>query len=94
MRRGLVLKTKWVDSFDVEAMDVPGVHKGHDKDLSLGRTLDLAFQTLGVVYGDMGTNSLYVFTSVFIQARTKGEEDVLGALALVMYTIALIPLAK
>jgi len=83
-----------VDSFDVEAMDVPGVHKGHDKDLSLGRTLDLAFQTLGVVYGDMGTNSLYVFTSVFIQARTKGEEDVLGALALVTYTIALIPLAK
>lgn len=94
IRRRLVRKAKRVDSFDVEAMDVPGVHKGHDKDLSLGRTLGLAFQTLGVVYGDLGTSPLYVFASVFSETRIKGDEDVLGALSLVMYTIALIPLAK
>lgn len=94
IRRRLIKKTKRVDSFDVEAMEVPGAHKGHDKDPSLGHTLGLAFQTLGVVYGDLGTSPLYVFTSVFSTAPIKGDEDVLGALSLVMYTIALIPLAK
>lgn len=57
-------------------------------------TLALAFQTLGVVYGDMGTSPLYVFTDVFSKVRIESEVDVLGALSLVMYTIALIPLAK
>lgn len=57
-------------------------------------TLGLAFQTLGVVYGDMGTSPLYVFTDVFSKVEIESEVDVLGALSLVMYTIALIPLAK
>lgn len=58
------------------------------------QTLALAFQTLGVVYGDMGTSPLYVFTDVFSKVQIKSDVDVLGALSLVMYTIALIPLAK
>lgn len=57
-------------------------------------TLALAFQTLGVVYGDMGTSPLYVFTDVFSKVKIESEVDVLGALSLVMYTIAVIPLAK
>lgn len=57
-------------------------------------TLGIAFQTLGVVYGDMGTSPLYVFTDVFSKVPIRSEIDVLGALSLVMYTIAVIPLAK
>lgn len=57
-------------------------------------TLALAFQTLGVVYGDMGTSPLYVFADVFSKVPVESDVDVLGALSLVMYTIALIPLAK
>lgn len=57
-------------------------------------TLGIAFQTLGVVYGDMGTSPLYVFTDVFSKVPIRSEIDVLGALSLVIYTIAVIPLAK
>ncbi|XP_056165441.1 putative potassium transporter 12 isoform X2 [Syzygium oleosum] len=94
MRRRLVKKPKRVDSFDVEAMEIAGAHGHHPKDPSVWQTLALAFQTLGVVYGDMGTSPLYVFADVFSKVTIKSDVDVLGALSLVMYTIALIPLAK
>ncbi|CAN1311034.1 Putative potassium transporter 12 [Linum perenne] len=42
----------------------------------------------------MGTSPLYVFTDVFSKVPIESEVDVLGALSTVMYTIALIPLAK
>lgn len=58
------------------------------------QTFALAFQTLGVVYGDLGTSPLYVFADVFSKVTVKSEVDILGALSLVMYTIALLPLAK
>jgi KUP system potassium uptake protein len=57
-------------------------------------TVATAFQTLGVVYGDMGTSPLYVFSDVFSKVPIKSEVEILGALSLVMYTIALIPFAK
>ncbi|XP_052173076.1 putative potassium transporter 12 isoform X1 [Diospyros lotus] len=94
VRRRLVKKPKRVDSFDVEAMEIAGSHGHHSKDPSIWQTLGLAFQTLGVVYGDMGTSPLYVFTDVFSKVPIESDVDVLGALSLVMYTIALIPLAK
>lgn len=65
-----------------------------NQDPSVWQTLALAFQTLGVVYGDMGTSPLYVFADVFSKVAIESDVDVLGALSLVMYTIALIPLAK
>ncbi|KAL8518987.1 hypothetical protein ACS0TY_010078 [Phlomoides rotata] len=61
---------------------------------SVWRTLALAFQTLGVVYGDMGTSPLYVFSDVFSKVPITSDVDVLGTLSLVIYTIALIPLIK
>ncbi|CAK9137792.1 unnamed protein product [Ilex paraguariensis] len=94
VRRRLVKKPKRVDSFDVEAMTIAGSHDHHIKDTSTWRTLALAFQTLGVVYGDMGTSPLYVFSGVFSKVSIQSDVDVLGALSLVMYTIAIIPLAK
>lgn len=93
-RRRLLKKPKRVNSFDVEAMEVSGLRNHHSKDPSLWPTLALAFQTLGVVYGDMGTSPLYVFSDVFSKVPIKSEVDVLGALSLVMYTIAILPLAK
>ncbi|CAN0925504.1 Putative potassium transporter 12 [Linum grandiflorum] len=94
MRRRLVKKAKRVDSFDVESMSIAGAHSHHIKEVSTLATIGLAFQTLGVVYGDMGTSPLYVFTDVFSKVPIESEIDVLGALSTVMYTIALIPLAK
>ncbi|KAE8713537.1 Potassium transporter 7 [Hibiscus syriacus] len=93
-RRRLVKKPKRVDSLDVEAMEIAGAHGHHPKELSTWSTLALAFQTLGVVYGDMGTSPLYVFSDVFSKVKIESDMDILGALSLVIYTIALIPLAK
>ncbi|KAG6601682.1 putative potassium transporter 12, partial [Cucurbita argyrosperma subsp. sororia] len=94
MRRRLVKKPKRVDSFDVEAMEIAGANYHHLKDVSIWQTIAIAFQTLGVVYGDMGTSPLYVFADVFSKVHIEADVDVLGALSLVIYTIALIPLAK
>ncbi|CAA3005392.1 potassium transporter 12 isoform X2 [Olea europaea subsp. europaea] len=73
-------------------MEEEGIEESND--ISPWRTLALAFQTLGVVYDDMGTSSLYVFFDVFSKVPITSEVDVLGALSLVMYTIALTPLTK
>uniref|UniRef100_A0A166E9A8 Potassium transporter n=1 Tax=Daucus carota subsp. sativus TaxID=79200 RepID=A0A166E9A8_DAUCS len=94
IRRRLIKKPKRLDSLDVEAMEIAGSHGHHNKDDSTWRTVALAFQTLGVVYGDMGTSPLYVFSDVFSKVNIKSDVDVLGALSLVIYTIALIPLIK
>ncbi|XP_075494932.1 putative potassium transporter 12 [Primulina tabacum] len=94
VRRRLVKKPRRLDSFDVEAMQISGAHGHHSKDVSSWHTLALAFQTLGVVYGDMGTSPLYVFADVFSKVPITSDVDVLGTLSLVMYTIALIPLLK
>ncbi|PUZ70568.1 hypothetical protein GQ55_2G242200 [Panicum hallii var. hallii] len=93
-RRRLGKRPRRVDSLDVEAMNVRGAHGHSSKELTMLSTIAMAFQTLGVVYGDMGTSPLYVFSDVFSKVPIKSEVEILGALSLVMYTIALIPFAK
>ncbi|TQD78063.1 hypothetical protein C1H46_036376 [Malus baccata] len=103
-----------VDSFDVEALEVPGAHRTEyelldsgtsgggaelgillgEEDFSLGRKIIVAFQTLGVVFGDVGTSPLYTFSVMFSKAPINGNEDVIGAMSLVLYTLILIPLLK
>ncbi|KAJ9686977.1 hypothetical protein PVL29_015717 [Vitis rotundifolia] len=83
-----------IDSFDVEALEIPGAQRNDYEDFSLGRRIILAFQTLGVVFGDVGTSPLYTFGVMFSKAPIKGDEDILGGLSLVLYTLILIPLIK
>ncbi|XP_074295011.1 potassium transporter 7-like [Silene latifolia] len=84
-----------VDSFDVEALDVPGAGHRHEfEEFGPWRNVVLVLQTLGVVFGDVGTSQLYTFSVMFDKAPIKGKEDVLGALSLVLYTLILIPLIK
>ncbi|KNA04057.1 hypothetical protein SOVF_203260 [Spinacia oleracea] len=94
LKRRLIKKPKRFDSLDVEAMEIAAAHAHHSKEQSTWHTLALAFQTLGVVYGDLGTSPLYVFTDVFSKVPITSEVDILGALSVVLYTIALVPLAK
>ena len=56
-------------------------------------TLHLAFQSIGVVYGDMGTSPLYVFSSTFTSG-IQDTNDLLGVTSLIIYTVALLPLLK
>ncbi|CAI9773363.1 unnamed protein product [Fraxinus pennsylvanica] len=55
--------------------------------------LRLAFQSLGVVYGDLGTSPLYVFYNTFPNG-INDTEDIIGALSLIIYSLTLIPLLK
>ncbi|MQL91406.1 hypothetical protein Taro_024020 [Colocasia esculenta] len=57
------------------------------------RTLHLAFQSIGIIYGDIGTSPLYVFSSTFTQGIDHNE-DILGVLSLILYTLILIPAIK
>jgi KUP system potassium uptake protein len=60
---------------------------------SLAFTLKLAFQSIGVVYGDLGTSPLYVYSSTFTNG-IKSNLDILGVLSLIIYTIIAVPLVK
>jgi K+ transporter len=57
------------------------------------RTLQLAFQSIGVVYGDVGTSPLYVYSSTFPDG-VKHPDDLVGVLSLMLYTLILIPMVK
>ncbi|KAK6937414.1 Potassium transporter [Dillenia turbinata] len=81
------------DSLDIESGHVHG-HPGHifkTKDWSV--ILHLAFQSIGIVYGDIGTSPLYVYASTFGNGINHGD-DILGVLSLILYTLTLIPLIK
>ncbi|KAK1375720.1 Potassium transporter [Heracleum sosnowskyi] len=64
-----------------------------EKTFSALLLLRLAFQSLGVVYGDLGTSPLYVFYNTFPHGISD-TEDVIGALSLIIYSLTLIPLLK
>ncbi|KAG2637212.1 hypothetical protein PVAP13_2NG506200 [Panicum virgatum] len=92
LRQRLVRTGPRADSFDVEALDVPGVYR--HQEFTIGRSIVLTLQTLGVVFGDVGTSPLYTFDVMFNKYPITTKEDVLGALSLVIYTLILIPFLK
>jgi len=56
----------------------------------------LAYQSFGVVYGDLSTSPLYVYKSTFAGKlrQYQDEETVFGVLSLIFWTFTLIPLLK
>ncbi|XP_028780243.1 potassium transporter 4 [Neltuma alba] len=64
--------------------------------VNLSRNLILAYQSFGVVYGDLSTSPLYVFTSAFEGKLLKhyDEETILGTFSLIFWTLTFIPLLK
>ncbi|XP_062012005.1 probable potassium transporter 13 [Rosa rugosa] len=59
-------------------------------------TLCLAYQSLGIVYGDLSISPIYVYKSTFSGGMQLYEEDleILGVLSMVFWTLTLIPLCK
>ncbi|ESQ56366.1 hypothetical protein EUTSA_v10027486mg, partial [Eutrema salsugineum] len=80
------------DSFSIEAGKTPK-NTGHSSLLSWRTTMSLAFQSLGVVYGDIGTSPLYVYASTFTEG-INDKDDVIGVLSLIIYTLTLVALLK
>ncbi|XP_028804196.1 potassium transporter 5 [Neltuma alba] len=83
------------DSLDIEsrAYSNPNAHHPSSKEQPTWLMLQLAFQSLGIVYGDIGTSPLYVYASTFADGINHND-DVLGVLSMIIYTITLIPLIK
>lgn len=56
----------------------------------------MAYQSLGVVYGDLSISPLYVFKSTFAEDihHSKTNEEIYGVLSIIFWTLTLIPLLK
>ena len=48
----------------------------------------LAYQSTGVIYGDIGTSPLYVYSSTF--SAEPSYDNLLGALSLIIWSLTLI----
>lgn len=60
--------------------------------MTLSKNLILAYQSFGVVYGDLSTSPLYVYASTL--QKHQNEEAIFGAFSLIFWTLTLIPLLK
>ncbi|XP_059643614.1 potassium transporter 4 [Cornus florida] len=74
----------------------PPPHPSQLSWVNLSRNLVLAYQSFGVVYGDLSTSPLYVYRSIFIGKlqNHQNEEAIFGAFSLIFWTLTLIPLLK
>lgn len=52
----------------------------------------LAYQSVGVIYGDIGTSPLYVYSSTFTEAPDR--TDLLGALSIIIWSLMLMVTLK
>lgn len=58
--------------------------------------MTLAYQSLGVVYGDLSISPLYVYKSTFAEDihHSETNEEIFGVLSFIFWTITLVPLLK
>ncbi|GER33165.1 potassium transporter [Striga asiatica] len=85
------LEQKLDQPMDEEAGRLKNMYR--EKKFSAILLLRLAFQSLGVVYGDLGTSPLYVFYNTFPHGIDE-PEDIISALSFIIYSLTLIPLLK
>ncbi|KAK4200042.1 potassium transporter-domain-containing protein [Triangularia verruculosa] len=52
----------------------------------------LAYQSIGVIYGDIGTSPLYVYSSTFLDPPT--QEDLLQALSVIIWSLTIMVTVK
>lgn len=58
----------------------------------LTRLYRLAYQSIGVIYGDIGTSPLYVYSSTF--TSEPSHDDLFGALSLIIWSLTLMVSVK
>ncbi|KAE8023415.1 hypothetical protein FH972_009109 [Carpinus fangiana] len=74
----------------------PGIYQNHAKRESWKTVLTLAYQSLGVVYGDLSTSPLYVYRNTFAEdiEHSETNEEIFGVFSFVFWTLTLVPLLK
>ncbi|KAJ7953645.1 Potassium transporter [Quillaja saponaria] len=72
------------------------IYRNHVKKESWKAILTLAYQSLGVVYGDLSISPLYVYRSTFAEniEHSDTNEEIYGVLSLVFWSLTLVPLLK
>ncbi|XP_074586879.1 potassium transporter 25-like isoform X1 [Curcuma longa] len=84
-------------SSTARAMDVEaGSYINPAKRQTWSSVLMLAYQSLGVVYGDLSTSPLYVYKSTFADdiKHSESNDEIYGVLSCVFWTLTIIPLLK
>ncbi|XP_076893954.1 potassium transporter 1-like [Bidens hawaiensis] len=73
-----------------------GLHNQKLNKASCSAVLSLAYQSLGVVYGDLSTSPLYVYKTTFSGKLSLHEDDeeIYGVLSFIFWTFTLIALLK
>ncbi|GLT50292.1 hypothetical protein SLA2020_237870 [Shorea laevis] len=73
-----------------------GIHQNRAKKESWRTVLTLAYQSLGVVYGDLSISPLYVYKNTFNNniPHSETNEEIYGVMSFVFWTITLVPLLK
>lgn len=81
---------------DVEAGGGAAVQNSCRAKVSYRTAFALAYQSFGVVYGDLSTSPLYVYKSTFSGKLKLREHDdeILGVLSFIFWTFTLVPLCK
>lgn len=59
---------------------------------SISELFMLAYESVGVIYGDIGTSPLYVFSSTFYDPPSRA--DIRGALSLIIWSLTVIVTLK
>ncbi|KAG7440895.1 potassium transporter [Guyanagaster necrorhizus] len=57
--------------------------------------LQLSFQTLGIIYSDIGTSPLYVLNGIWPSTgEVPSKEDIIGGISAIIWSITILPLVK
>ncbi|KAB2634522.1 potassium transporter 10-like [Pyrus ussuriensis x Pyrus communis] len=86
-----VLDQQLDQPMDEEAKRLRNMHE--EKKFSALALVQVAFQSLGVVYGDLGTSPFYVFYNTFPDGIAD-PEDLAEALSVIIYSLTLVVLLK
>ncbi|KAF2610418.1 hypothetical protein F2Q70_00008156 [Brassica cretica] len=73
-----------------------GISRQHLKTVSCANVLTLAYQSLGVIYGDLSISPLYVYKTTFSGKLSLHEDDeeIFGVFSFIFWTFTLIALFK
>ncbi|KAG7037000.1 Potassium transporter 1 [Cucurbita argyrosperma subsp. argyrosperma] len=79
-----------------ENVETEGISSKNVKNESYRSVLMLAYQSLGVVYGDLSTSPLYVYKTTFSGKLSlhENDEEIYGVLSFIFWTFTLVALFK
>ncbi|GAA5889235.1 hypothetical protein JCM8208_007810 [Rhodotorula glutinis] len=79
----------------VEQQEAPSEAHRQSQKNSLRATLALAYISVGVIYGDVGTSPLYTVNGIFPSSGPMpSREDIVGGISAILWAIILVPVVK